>query len=261
MQFGEKTISECKLWVEEATLEEVQHALPLLELDQRAGIQALVKQWKRKLKKEEELEKHWLYINEEEKRLRQQGFQYIAGIDEVGRGPLAGPVTTAAVVLPEDFYLPGINDSKQLSMEQRERFAEIIKEKAIAFSIIHIDPITIDQINIYQATIKGMHQAIEELHSPPQYVLVDAMKLSLKIPSKSIIKGDTRSVSIAAASILAKQERDAYMIEQSVYYPPYGFERNMGYGTAHHLEALRKHGATPLHRTSFLPVQQVESLL
>ena len=194
-------------------------------------------------------------MNQEEQRLKDAGITYIAGIDEVGRGPLAGPVVACSVILPSDFYLLGIDDSKKLSASERESFADVIKEKAISYSISYIDSNEIDRLNIYQATIRAMQQSIQDLAVRPEYLLIDAMKLEVDIPQRNIVKGDSKSISIAAASILAKVSRDEYMRQMAFLYPQYGFERNMGYGTKEHLEAIEQYGITPIHRKSFLSNQ------
>ena len=183
--------------------------------------------------------------------MREQGFSLIAGIDEVGRGPLAGPVVASAVILPETFYLPGLNDSKKISEAKRELFYETIMEEAIAVGtgIVHNEEI--DEINIYEATKKAMITAVAQLSQQPDHLLIDAMKLDLPIPQLSIIKGDAKSVSIAAASIVAKVTRDRMMKEYAKEYPHYGFDKNMGYGTSAHLDALHAYGLTPWHRKKF----------
>lgn len=180
---------------------------------------------------------------------------YIAGCDEVGRGPLAGPVVAAAVVLNPDVVIEGLNDSKKLSEKKRIALDIEIREKSLAFKIIYIYPEEIDRINIYQASKKAMIEAISKLDVKPTYVLSDAMPLDeLGIPYLSIIKGDSKSATIAAASIIAKVERDNYMIEMSKLYPKYGFEKHKGYPTKQHKEALDKYGVLDIHRISYKPV-------
>jgi ribonuclease HII len=181
------------------------------------------------------------------------GMKYIAGIDEVGRGPLAGPVVTAAVILPEDFDVLGVDDSKKLSPKKREELYELIMEKAIAVSIGRREPEDIDRINILEATKEAMADAVMGLPVKPDHLLIDAVKLSgLKIPQTSIIKGDARSVSIAAASIIAKVTRDREMVEMDEKYPGYSFASNKGYGTKAHYDGLSKLGPCPIHRKTFL---------
>lgn len=228
-----------------------------LEKDERKGAQKLLEAWKKRIEKEEKLHNHFLSMNHYEQIIRKQGYTYIAGIDEVGRGPLAGPVVTAAVILPEDFYLLGIDDSKKLSEKKRELFYEVIQKEAIAIGVGIISAAEIDRVNIYQATKKGMLLAIKELSQTPDYLLIDAMKLTTPYPSQSLIKGDSKSVSIAAASIIAKVTRDRMMKELHQEYPDYHFATNMGYGTQEHLAALKEYGITIHHRKSFSPVKEM----
>ncbi|MBQ6446312.1 ribonuclease HII [Cytobacillus oceanisediminis] len=251
-----------------ATMKEIKEALEainekndpfILELqkDERKGAQKLLKAWLKRIDKEQRLHDHFVTMNHYEKEIRNQGYTYIAGIDEVGRGPLAGPVVTAAVILPEDFYLPGIDDSKKLSEKKRELFYEVIQQEAIAIGVGIIQPAEIDRINIYQATKKGMLEAVQELSQTPDYLLIDAMKLATPYPSQSLIKGDSKSVSIAAASIIAKVTRDRMMKELHQEYPDYHFASNMGYGTQEHLVALKECGITIHHRKSFSPIKEM----
>ncbi len=177
----------------------------------------------------------------------------VAGADEVGRGPLAGPVTAAVVLLPKDCRIQGVKDSKKLSEKQRERLYPQILEQAIAYGIGWVWQDTIDTINILQATRRAFQLAFSALAKKPDILLVDAVQdLDIPIPQQAIIHGDALSHSIAAASILAKVERDRYMAQQAELYPAYGFEKNKGYGTAAHIAALEKHGPCPLHRRSFI---------
>jgi ribonuclease HII len=190
-----------------------------------------------------------------ENEARLKGFQTIAGIDEAGRGPLAGPVVAAACIIPQGILLPGVNDSKQLSPAARQKLFQQIKTiPDIIFSIGRVDPAEIDRINIYQATIVAMQHAVEGLSCRPDYLLVDGMKLPHDIPVLKIIKGDALSQSIAAASIIAKVTRDAMMEEYDKQWPQYGFAKHKGYGTAAHLAALAEHGPCPIHRRSFAPI-------
>lgn len=187
--------------------------------------------------------------------------RFIAGVDEVGRGPLAGPVVAAAVVLPRDFQVPGIDDSKKLTEKKREALFPIIKEEALAWGIGMADHKRIDEINILQATKEAMVQAVdgaaamlkESYQQKIQHILFDAMTIdSISVPQTSIIKGDSKSLSIAAASVLAKVTRDRMMVEMAERYPGYAFEKNKGYGTKAHYEGLREQGSCPIHRESFL---------
>ncbi|MBP6491887.1 MAG: ribonuclease HII [Clostridia bacterium] len=182
-----------------------------------------------------------------------KGIQYIAGIDEVGRGPLAGPVVAAAVILPADFDVLGVDDSKKLSEKKREELYSLILEQAISYGIGMVDNYKIDEINILEATKLAMKQAIEKLETKPDFILIDALTLKdVETPQKGIIKGDSISVSIAAASIVAKVTRDRMMVEYHQQYPHYAFDQNKGYGTKAHYEGLDGCGLCELHRRSFL---------
>ena len=197
-----------------------------------------------------------LYKFEEE--LYDAGYELICGVDEAGRGPLAGPVVVAACILPPFLRIDGVNDSKQLSEKKREELYKIIIKNAIAYNVVFINEKTIDQINIYEATKKGMLEAIQGLKVEPDYVLIDAMPLNeLKLNNKSVIHGDALSASIAAASILAKVSRDHYMDKMDIKYPNYGFKHNKGYGTKMHMEALEKFGPCKIHRKTFDPVAKI----
>lgn len=185
--------------------------------------------------------------------LYSRGARYIAGVDEVGRGPLAGPVVTAAVILPADFDVLGVDDSKKLSEKKREELFDVIREKAVCYAIGMVDEKRIDEINILEATKEAMVQAIGGLSLRPDHVLIDALTLEeVDIPQTGIVKGDASSVSIAAASILAKVTRDRMMVEYDSRYPGYGFAQNKGYGTKAHYEGLDRQGVSPIHRRSFL---------
>lgn len=228
-----------------------------IKKDERKGVQTLLASWEKKLEKEVQLKEKFYALTAYEQDLRHGGYQYIAGIDEVGRGPLAGPVVTAAVILPADFYLPGIDDSKKLSEQKREEYFAVIQKEAVAIGIGMMEAKEIDRINIYEATKQAMLMSILELAITPDYLLIDAMKLATPIPSTSIIKGDSKSVSIAAASIIAKVTRDRLMKELDQEFPAYGFGKNMGYGTKEHIAALEKEGITKHHRKSFSPVKEL----
>ena len=190
--------------------------------------------------------------------LLKRGYKYICGCDEAGRGPLAGPVYAAACILDPSYTIEGLNDSKQLTEKKRDKLFDEIKAHALAYSIISIDNNTIDKINILEASRKGMEDAIKELSIKPDYILTDYMDLyHTKIDYLKLAHGDALSASIAAASILAKVSRDRYMVDISKKYPEYGFDVHKGYGTKAHLDALKKYGASPLHRKSFKPVKEV----
>ena len=192
-----------------------------------------------------------------EEQLEDLGIKYIAGVDEVGRGPLAGPVVVAAVILPLNLRIKGINDSKKLSAKKRDELYKIILNEALAVSVAFIDEKVVDEINIYEATKKGMLEAIAGLKIKPEHVLIDAMPLrELEIPHTSIIHGDAHSASIGAASIIAKVTRDEYMDKMDIKYPNYGFKHHKGYCTKEHLESLEKYGPCEIHRKSFAPVKK-----
>ena len=241
-----------------AMIDELDH--PLFEeliLDGRAGVQAAISKRKRELQKQVDedlrLEKMLAY----EKELYAQGIDLIAGVDEVGRGPLAGPVVAAAVILPKACKIPGLNDSKKIPKSKHKAIYEAVLQNAIAIGIGVKDNHVIDQVNIYEATKLAMMEAIGQLEPQPQHLLIDAMRLDLPISQTSIIKGDANSLSIAAASIVAKVTRDQMMEEFDREYPGYDFAQNAGYGTAKHLAGLDKLGVTPIHRRSFEPVKSM----
>ncbi len=187
-----------------------------------------------------------------EKEARKEGIEFIAGVDEAGRGPLAGPVVAAAVILPKDIFIEGLNDSKKLSHEKREKLYDIIIKNALAYGIGMADEKCIDEINILNATIKAMEDAISKLVPSPELILTDAVKLkNIPVKQVNIVRGDSLSVSIAAASVLAKVTRDRLICEMDSKYPEYGFASHKGYGTKEHIEAIKKFGICPIHRVSF----------
>jgi ribonuclease HII len=190
-----------------------------------------------------------------ERAARKLGWTCIAGIDEAGRGALFGPVVAAAVILNPKRRIVGLDDSKQLTPERRTQLAERIRDHAVAWSVAEVDAQRIDAWNIYQASRQAMTAAVQRLAVTPDYLLIDAIQIDVLIEQRSLIKGDSKSVSIAAASILAKTHRDARMEEWDAVYPHYGLARHKGYATRDHLEALRQHGPSPLHRYSFAPVR------
>lgn len=206
---------------------------------------------KKKLKYEKELNRY-MDMCKYEKEAYQRGFSMIAGIDEAGRGPLAGPVVAAAVILPEDAFIEGLNDSKKLSENQRERLFDVINDKALDVGVGIVDESQIDEINILNATKLAMKLAIYDLKLNPDILFIDALRLDdMRIAQNSIIKGDAQSVSIAAASIIAKVTRDRELKEMDAKYPMYGFAKHKGYGTGEHIEAIKKYGICPIHRISF----------
>lgn len=192
-------------------------------------------------------------MKEFENELYESGIKYIAGIDEVGRGPLVGPVVTAAVILPKDFYDERINDSKKLTEKKREQLYDVIMENAVSVGIGISSEDVIDDINILEATKKAMIEAVNNLSVKPEHLLIDAVKLNVDIPQTSIIKGDAKSESIAAASIIAKVTRDRMMIELDREHPEYDFKHNKGYGTKKHIDAIEKYGILKEHRKTFAP--------
>ncbi len=196
-------------------------------------------------------------MKEFEQNLYLKGINLIAGVDEVGRGPLVGPVVCAAVILPKDFYDERINDSKKLTEKKRELLYDVIYENAISIGIGMCTNTEIDEINILEATKKAMKEAINNLSIKPEHVLIDAVKLDMDIPSTSIIKGDAKSESIAAASIIAKVTRDRMMVELDKIHPEYDFKHNKGYGTKSHIEAIYKYGILPEHRKTFAPISEI----
>lgn len=224
--------------------------------DERKSVQQLVKGWIRSYERDKQLKDQFKNMSFFEIEARQNGHSLIAGIDEAGRGPIAGPVVAAAVILPEDFFLPGLTDSKQLTKAKRDLYYEKIVQEAIAFGVGIVKEKEIDEINIYQAAKKAMIEAVNGLSEAPDLLLVDAMELSINIKEQSLIKGDARSISIAAGSVIAKVTRDRIMDKIANEFPMYGFGKHMGYGTKEHLEAIKKYGITPYHRQSFGPVKE-----
>lgn len=256
MNITDLSITEIRKLVEK--MDEVsKDFLQLLIEDKRKGVNELARQLKAKEEQHSRLAAQWEEMSQFERKLRDQGKQVIAGIDEVGRGPLAGPVVACAVALPTDFYLPGLNDSKKVPVAMREAFYEVIKRDALAIGIGIVSSARIDEINILEATREAMRLAIAELGPQPDACLIDAVHLTdlpfMQIP---IIGGDGKSVSIAAASIVAKVTRDRLMAEYAKEYPAYGFEKNAGYGTAEHLQAIQRYGPCPIHRASFAGVKE-----
>ncbi len=192
-------------------------------------------------------------MKEIENQLYDKGYKYIAGVDEAGRGPLAGPVCAAAVILPKDTLIEGINDSKKLSEKKREQLFDIIKDTAIAYAVEFVNPDVIDDINIKNATALAMHNAVSELKTAADFVLIDGNdNIPYDVEYQYVIKGDAKSQSIAAASILAKVSRDRIMIEMDKEYPEYGFAKHKGYGTKEHMLSIQKYGVSEVHRKSFM---------
>lgn len=219
--------------------------------DGRKGVQTILRRYRKAQDERERLDRLYRY----EDLCRRDGFGLIAGTDEAGRGPLAGPVAAAAVILPPHLFLPRLNDSKKLSPAVRDELFEEITAQAVAYKISMVEPREIDRTNILLATQKAMTEAILGLAIPPQMVITDAMRLpNLPFDQWPIVRGDSKSASVAAASILAKVARDRKMLEYDEKYPAYGFARHKGYGTKLHLEALQRYGPCPIHRLTFEPI-------
>lgn len=248
-----KSISEIKKELEEIDIEQIMVKLDEYRDDERSGVVKLISSFEKKYTK----------LQEEKERIQMMktfendyiDYEYVGGVDEVGRGPLAGPVVAAVVILPKDCDILYINDSKQLSEKKREELYDIIVEKAVDFGVGIVGWEEIDELNILQATYKAMRIAISHLQNPPQVLLNDAVTIPgvdeniIQVP---IIKGDAKSVSIAAASIVAKVTRDRMMVEYAKEYPEYGFEKNKGYGSKKHIEAIKKVGPCKIHRRSYI---------
>ncbi len=248
-----KSIKEIKAQLQEAALN--QELLEVLfsayEDDERVGVQTLIHKSKEKLRLLEVEKERTIQMSQYEKQY--EDYEFICGIDEVGRGPLAGPVVAGAVILPKDCDILYLNDSKKLLPRKRELLYDEIMEKAVATGIGIVSPQDIDDINILQATYKAMHIAINNLKVQPTLLLNDAVTIPhIKIEQVAIIKGDAKSISIAAASIIAKVTRDRLMVEYDAVMPEYGFAGHKGYYTPEHVEAIRTHGVTPIHRASFI---------
>lgn len=233
------------------------HRLAEFRQDTRKGVQLAISQWQRQQDKQVALAEKYREMSIFENEKKSQGFQAICGIDEVGRGPLAGPVVAAAVILNDEHEILGLNDSKQLSAHKREELVKEFKKNARAIGIGEATAEEIDQLNIYQATKVAMQRAIDQLQITPDFLLIDAMVLDNGLPQEKIIKGDARSVSIAAASIIAKVYRDEWMAEYGERYPAYGFAKNAGYGTREHLQAIEEQGILPIHRKTFAPIKNL----
>ena len=247
-----QSIKDIKQLFEQAEKEQWNALFSQYKTDERAGVQKLITQYENKLVKYRK-EQERLYRMLEFERKYGDEFSCICGIDEAGRGPFAGPVVAGAVILPKGLTIEGLNDSKQVSAKKREELYDEIKEKAVSVGIGMSSPARIDEINILQATYEAMRQAVSKLAVMPQLLLNDAVTIpGIEIPQVPIIKGDAKSASIAAASIVAKVTRDRLMVEYDKTMPEYGFASNKGYGSAEHIAALQKYGPTPIHRASFI---------
>ncbi len=251
------SIKEWELKLKACEDTELVSQLSILSEDERVGAKKLFQSFSKRLEREETERTRLKLMHTYEEQCQRQGKTLIAGVDEVGRGPLAGPVVAAAVILPLGYMLPGVNDSKKLSEKKRDALYEIILKDAISYCVHFVQPDQIDAINIYQASKLAMTEAVCSLNVTPDQLLIDAMEVPLAIDQLKIIKGDEKSISIAAASIVAKVARDRYMKMLDEKYPQYGFQSNMGYGTKDHLNALQQYGPTEIHRKSFSPVGEL----
>ena len=251
-----------------ATIKEIQQRLELVTdladpflaeaaNDQRSGVQKAIEKRKRAIQAELDEDLRLEQMLRYEKELYKAGYQAIAGIDEVGRGPLAGPVVAAAVILPPECKIKGLNDSKKIPKKKHQEIYQAVLDKALAVGVGLRDNDIIDQVNIYEATKLAMKEALSKLNLKPDYLLIDAMKLDVDIPQESIIKGDANSLSIAAASIVAKVTRDKLMADYDKKFPGYDFAKNAGYGTRSHLQGLERSGVTPIHRKTFEPIKSM----
>ena len=250
-EMEERKIGQIKEELKAATEAMLPSFIMAYESDERSGVIKLVEQAKKRLQKLEEERKRIWKLQEYERKYGQ--YTYICGIDEVGRGPLAGPVAAGAVILPKDCDILYINDSKKLSAAKREALYDEIMEKAVAVGVGLVGPQRIDEINILQATYEAMREAIRNLGVAPDILLNDAVTIpEVSIPQVPIIKGDAKSISIGAASIIAKVTRDRLMAEYDELMPEYGFASNKGYGSAEHIAAIKKYGASPIHRMTFI---------
>lgn len=253
------SIKELEAFFKEAEVSE--ELLAACRADKRVAAQKLAARYERQQAKAAAEARRLEAMYSYERQARSLGRTVVAGVDEAGRGPLAGPVSVAAVILPENLILPRLNDSKKLSAKVRDELYDEIMAKAVAVKHVLVDERTIDRVNILQATMNGMYEAIYGLEPQPQQVLIDAVKLGqLDIPQEAIIKGDAKSASIAAASIIAKVSRDRLMDEYDKQYPEYGFAAHKGYGTTEHVEAIRKYGPCPIHRLSFEPIRSLVNM-
>jgi len=246
-----ESVGEIKKRLQAASVDELPEFVKDYEGDGRVGVQKLIETAKRKMTALEKERRRIEQLRVYEEKYKEKGL--ICGIDEVGRGPLAGPVVAGAVILPENCRILYINDSKQLSEKKREELYHVIMEQAVACAVGYATPERIDEINILQATYEAMREAIGKLNPWPDILLNDAVTIpGVSIPQVPIVKGDAKSISIGAASIIAKVTRDRLMVEYDRVYPEYNFAGNKGYGSAEHIAALKKYGPTPIHRRSFI---------
>lgn len=248
-----QSISEIKEILGNCSMEELPEQIKQFEEDSRKGVQTALASFQKKYEKHQQELARLEEILTYERGLWEAGYDLVAGIDEVGRGPLAGPVVAAAVILPKECKIEGVNDSKKLSAKKREELYDIILEKAVSYGIGVVSNERIDEINILQATYEAMREALSQLKPKAEYILADAVTIPMvSTPQRGIIKGDAKSMSIGAASIVAKVYRDRMMEAYEEVYPGYGFASNKGYGAAEHIEGIRKQGITPIHRKTFV---------
>ncbi|MBR2851108.1 MAG: ribonuclease HII [Anaerotignum sp.] len=248
-----QSISEIKEILGNCSMEELPEQMKQFEEDSRKGVQTALASFRKKYEKHQQELARLDEILTYERGLWKAGYDLVAGIDEVGRGPLAGPVVAAAVILPKECKIEGVNDSKKLSAKKREELYDIILEKAVSYGIGVVSNERIDEINILQATYEAMREALSQLKPKADYILADAVTIPMvSTPQRGIIKGDAKSMSIGAASIVAKVYRDRMMEAYEEVYPGYGFASNKGYGAAEHIEGIKKQGITPIHRKTFV---------
>jgi len=245
-------IREINDWVNMQSLETALAVREVLQTDPRKSVQKIADRLSNRYAKQVKAEQHLEKMQAFEKHCRSEGFQTLCGMDEVGRGPLAGPVVTASVILKETSHILFVDDSKKLSPKKREALDLKIREDAIAIEIGLRTPAEIDAMNILKATKSAMEEAVSQLEPQPDLLLIDAVTIQTDLPIKAIVHGDETCYSIAAASIVAKVFRDHLMLEYAIQFPEYGFEHNMGYGTQEHINALIKYGPSPIHRKSFI---------
>lgn len=246
-----ESIQEIKERFKNTPIQELPAFCEIYRADERKGVQKLVEQGHKRIQALEQEKERLKQMREFEREYEHLG--YICGIDEVGRGPFAGPVVAGAVILPPDCEILYVNDSKQLSEKMREQLYDEIMEKAVSVAVGYASPQRIDEINILQATYEAMREAVSKLDVTPQILLNDAVTIpQITIPQVPIVKGDAKSISIAAASVVAKVTRDRLMREYDKIMPEYGFASNKGYGSKEHIEAIKKYGPTPIHRRSFI---------
>jgi len=248
-----RTVAACKAELDEASIEDLERIIRRHTRDEREGVRHAVAQARRRLKSLRAEATRLAHLAELEASLRAQGYGLVAGLDEVGRGALAGPVTAAAVILPPDAAIAGLDDSKRLTPEKRKYLSVVIKETAVAWRIAHVSSEEIDALGIAGATRRAMLLAFESLDPRPDHVVVDGRGVGIGVPETAVVGGDGKVAAVAAASVIAKVARDALMCMVAADHPAYGFEVNKGYGTSEHLRALNDHGLCSLHRRSFAP--------